>query len=104
MKRLSIRLFLITSVLVILGSGFSRKPAAKSQSKTSEPMYFFYWYDGDEFYQWATTSDAEWNLWSCLGAPVDEDSNGGATRIALGFYNTTEPHNLPPPVTLWAHF
>lgn len=102
MKRLSIRLFLITSVLVVLGSGFSRKPAAK-QSQAA-PLYFFYWYEDDSFLEWSTTVDEENYLWSCLGAPVDESQNGGATRIAQGFTNTIEPHNFPPTVILWAHF
>jgi hypothetical protein len=100
-------LLLIAVVAILLSTAFIKKDLPKEAPRpaTASRQQLFYWYDPwyDQFNDWKTIAQEEWELWALYGAPVDQSSSAG-TLIMKGYPNNAYPHNTLPMVLLYAHF
>ena|SRR5882757_9735772 len=99
MKRLSIRLILLTFVLMLAGSGLTKKVVA---AKHVDRLYYWYEQPGDWFYDQSTITDEENTQWTMYGVLVDQ--NPGGMLVAKGYNLYSIPHQGPASVSLYAHF
>jgi hypothetical protein len=102
MQRLSVRLLLLTAVLVFSGAAFSKTSDA---APVATRQVYYYWYSWpDDTYNDEETAAYETNeMWIYYDAWVDQDPSGG-TLIERGYVNNAYPHNEFASVFLYAHF
>jgi hypothetical protein len=100
MKRLSIRLILLSFVLILAGSGFTKKATA---AKHADRLYYWYEQPGDWYYEQNTIEGDENTQWDMYGVLIDQNAGGG-TLVATGYNLNTYPHVGPPSIRLYAHF
>jgi len=103
MKLLSIRMFFLAFLLILTGSGFTKKAKAPKVVKPATVYYYFFEQPGDWLYDFNTTAAETNQQWAMYGAWVDEEAGGG-TLVARGYTFSTIPHQGPPSVSLYAHF
>ena len=100
MKPLFQRFILLSFAWMLLGSAtIAKKPSAPAAKQT---MYYFYWSDSDQFFEYATVANACNDIQNLIGAAVSTNSSGG-TLVSNGYTNSVQPHNTQPAVLLYQH-
>lgn len=101
MKPLFHRFILLSFAWMLLGSAttIAKKPSAPAVKQT---MYYWFWSDSDEFFEYATVSQACTDIMNLIGAGVSTNPSGG-TLVSDGYTNSVQPHNTQPAVLLYQH-
>jgi len=100
MKPLFQRFILLSFAWMLLGSAtIAKKPSAPA---AKQAMYYFYWTDTDEFFEYTTVAGACTDIGNLLGSGISTNSSGG-TLVSDGYTNSVQPHNTQPAVLLYQH-
>jgi len=104
MYRLSFPLLSAVFLTVLACMGFMAKPVAKPLQPQNARDILYYWFDtSDNYVDYATAADEEYNLEVEYGVLVDENPIGG-DQLELGYLSPGKPHMELAEAILYGHF